>query len=373
MNSFCTDSARNLRIDMKNCLDVTGPTNHFESIAHFLRSDFSNNRELCDVFLQFETEKIKVHSVILASFSSTFSEKIKKQSEAKSSVLDLKFLKKESVQKVLDFIYFGKVSLGFGSLQDDLEAIAYFDIPQLQEEVEKKLIELAKQGKVVDVLNIVTTNMKTIPHSPSTLLSISDETVRDIVSILHEMSTTNRISFHEIKRLNTNTIIVIVSSRVPDTQKLDLINMSLKWIYERRLDDHKASSILGGLTFGSMTYNELVTLRNALIQTAIPVTVGRCVRLKWGENNTLDIVFNYAESSNHQESVRITCSSTSATKSTCSTASTGPSKLDTSQQSLTSESGYSKPYDCKFDDCNTAISFTAEDLKRLGFEKKNKK
>lgn len=119
---------------------------------------------------------------------------------------------------------------------------------------------------------------------------ISDESVRDIVSILHDTYSTNRLSYEEILSLSTNTVITCLSARIPDFKKVDIINMSLKWIYERHLNDHKACKILQGLTLGSMTYAELVNLRNSLIQTAIPVTIGRCVRLKRRENDTVSLV-----------------------------------------------------------------------------------
>lgn len=375
MNDFCKVRTRNLRIDMTNSLEVTGPSHHFESIANFLRTDFSNSRELCDVCLCFENDKIMAHSVMLAAFSSTFAEKFKKSEKCLS--VDLKFLKMNSVKKVLDFIYFGKVSFRFATLQDDLEAVAYFGVPPLQEEIEKKLVELARQGKCVDVLNLVTANLKTIPHSPSTMLAVSDETVRDIVSILHEMSNSNRLPYEEVLKLSTNTVITMLSSRISDVQKLDIINMSLKWIYERRLNDHKASNILCGLTFGSMTYAELVHFRNSLIQTAIPVTVGRCVRLRKGENDTLDIAFTYADTSGHQQNSKVSTPSSSFTlvndQTSLNATSPARSKSQTSNTSSSHtkfESGYSTSYDYNFDDCSTAMGFTAEDLKRLGLEKK---
>ncbi|EGT56980.1 hypothetical protein CAEBREN_06206 [Caenorhabditis brenneri] len=379
MNDFCKVRNRNLRIDMTNSLEVTSPPHHFESIANFLRTDFSNSRELCDVCLCFETDKILAHSVMLAAFSSTFAEKFKKSEKCLS--VDLKFLKIDSVKKVLDFIYFGKVSFRFATLQDDLEAVAYFGVPPLQEEIEKKLVELARQGKCVDVLNLVTANLKTIPHSPSTMLAVSDETVRDIVSILHEMSNSNKLPYEEVLKLSTNTVITMLSSRISDVQKLDIINMSLKWMYERRLNDHKASNILCGLTFGSMTYAKLVHFRNSLIQTAIPVTVGRCVRLIKGENDTLDIAFTYADTSGHQQGIKVSTPSSSFTLANDQTSLGATSsyiqrknpKIQTSNTSSSHtkfESGYSTSYDYNFDDCSTAMGFTAEDLKRLGLEKK---
>ncbi|EFP00200.1 hypothetical protein CRE_18835 [Caenorhabditis remanei] len=375
MNDFCKVRTRNLRIDMTNCLDVTGSAHHSDPIAQFLRSDFTELRELCDVRLRFEDESIMTHSVILAAFSSTFSEKLKKPQEFD---LDLKFLKKESVKKVLDFMYFGKVKLCFGNLHDDLEAISYFGVSSLQEEVEKKLIVLAKQGKCVDVLNLITANLKAIPHSPSTMLAVSDETVSEIVSTLHELSSTNKIPYEEILKLSTNTIITMLSSRIQDLKKVDIINMSLKWIYERRLSNHRASNILRGLTFGTMTYAELVNFRDSLIQTALPVAVGRCVRLKMGENDTLEIEFTYAESSGYQppsnKSV-ITPSVSLSNDPTSLGVVTLPGTLSAEITNTSSShtnfetSRKSASFDCNVDDCNTAMSFTAEDLKRLGFDR----
>lgn len=375
MNDFCKVRTGNLRDDMTNSLDVTGAAHHFESTARFLRSDYSGLGELCDIRLGFETESLMVHSVMLAAFSSTFSEKIKKG--GKCVDVDLKFLKKNSVQKVLDFIYSGKVTFRFETLQDDLEAIAYFGIAPLQEEVEKKLVSLAQGGNCVEVLNMVTCYLKTIPHSPSTMLAVSDETVSSLVSILHKMSSNNKLTYEATLKLSTNTIITILSSRIPDGMKIDIINIALKWIHERRLNDHKASNILCGLTFGSMTYAELVHFRSSLIQTVIPVTVGRCVRLKKGENDSFDIVFTHAEYSCHQkpDSSQTSVSSfTLINDPTSRGVATVPTTLSMrSQRSSSShtkfESGHSGSNDYNVDDCNTAMSFTAEDLKRLGFGK----
>ena len=125
------------------------------------------------------------------------------------------------------------------------------------------------------------------------MLAVSDETVSEIVSTLHELSSTNKIPYEEILKLSTNTIITMLSSRIQDLKKVDIINMSLKWIYERRLSNHRASNILRGLTFGTMTYAELVNFRDSLIQTALPVAVGRCVRLKMGENDTVGTVIQF--------------------------------------------------------------------------------
>ncbi|CAP35430.2 Protein CBG17888 [Caenorhabditis briggsae] len=138
--------------------------------------------------------------------------------------------------------------------------------------------------------------------------------------------------------------------------KIDVINIALKWIYERRLNDRKASNILCGLTFGSMTYAELVHFRSSLIQTVIPVTVGRCVRLKKGENDSLDIVCTHAEHSIHTPNPAATSISSFPLNDATSL---GVATIPTAA-TLQSEN---------FDDCNTAMSFTADDLRRLGFAK----
>ncbi|UMM33518.1 hypothetical protein L5515_006967 [Caenorhabditis briggsae] len=374
MSDFCNVRTRNLHNDVTNCLDVTGTAKHFESTAHFLQSDFSGLRNFCDVRLHFQNEILLVHSAVLAAFSSTFLEKLKK-SENGSFDVDLKFLDKNSVKKVLDFIYFGKVTFNFDTLQNDLEVISYFGIGQLQDEIEKKLVAIARKGKCVEVLNLVTTNLKTIPHSPSTLLAVSDETVSDLVSILHVLSSTNQLSYSTLLSISVNSIVTIVSSRIPDSMKIDVINIALKWIYERRLNDRKASNILCGLTFGSMTYAELVHFRSSLIQTVIPVTVGRCVRLKKGENDSLDIVCTHAEHSMHTPNSAATSISsfplndaTSLGVATIPTAATLQSEKSSSHTKF--ESSSSKPSSSyNFDDCNTAMSFTADDLRRLGFAK----
>ncbi|CAO4378158.1 unnamed protein product [Caenorhabditis nigoni] len=360
---------------MTNCLDVTGTANHFESTAHFLQSDFSGLRNFCDVRLHFQNEILLVHSSILAAFSSTFLEKLKK-SENGSFDVDLKFLGMNSVKKVLDFIYFGKVTFHFDTLQNDLEAISYFGIGQLQDEVEKKLVMIARKGKCVEVLNLVTTNLKTIPHSPSTMLAVSDETVSDLVSILHDLSTTNQLSYSTLLSISVNSIVTIVSSRIPDSMKIDVINIALKWIYERRLNDRKASNILCGLTFGSMTYAELVHFRSSLIQTVIPVTVGRCVRLKKGDNDSLDIVFTHAEHSSYTPNPTATSISSfplnDATSLGVATIPTAAATLRSEKSSSNTkfETSTSKPSSSyNFDDCNTAMSFTTDDLRRLGFAK----
>ncbi|CAP35475.2 Protein CBG17941 [Caenorhabditis briggsae] len=341
MSDFCNVRTRNLHNDVTNCLDVTGTANHFESTAHFLQSDFSGLRNFCDVRLHFQNEILLVHSAVLAAFSSTFLEKLKK-SENGSFDVDLKFLDKNSVKKVLDFIYFGKVTFNFDTLQNDLEVISYFGIGQLQDEIEKKLVAIARKGKCVEVLNLVTTNLKTIPHSPSTLLAVSDETVSDLVSILHVLSSTNQLSYSNLLSISVNSIVTIVSSRIPDSMKIDVINIALKWIYERRLNDRKASNILCGLTFGSMTYAELVHFRSSLIQTVIPVT--------------LDIVCTHAEHSIHTPNPAATSISSFPLNDATSL---GVATIPTAA-TLQSEN---------FDDCNTAMSFTADDLRRLGFAK----
>lgn len=378
MNDFCKARTRNVRIDMTKCLDVTGTPHHFEPFAQFLRSDYTGHRQFCDVSIsfRFEDESFMTHSVLLAAYSSTFADKFKKPQKCFS--VNLKFLDKDSVRKVLDYIYFGKIKLCLETLSNDLEAIAYFEIGLLQEEVEKKLVELAKQGKCVDVLNLVTANMKMISQSPSTMLSVSDEFVRDIVTIFHEMLITNKLPYEETLNLSTNTIITMLSSQIPDKLKVDIINMSVKWICERRLTDLKAAQILRGLTFGSMTYAELVHFRESLIQTILPVTVGRIVRLKWGENDTLYTAFTGIESTREQPISKLSTTSTTLsvnndpTSFELTTLSGNVSQKTNTSTSNTKlqPSGNSSSYEVNIDDCSTAIEFTAKDLKRLGFSDK---
>ncbi|CTQ86866.1 BTB domain-containing protein [Caenorhabditis elegans] len=363
-------STTNHRIDMNKSLDITAAIHHFESVSQFLRDDYSGARELCDVTLRFDDESIPAHWVMLAAYSPAFAEKFRKPN--KCFVLEMQPLDKTSVKRVLDYIYFGKVTFRLATLHEDLKAISYFEIVTLQEDVEKRLVELAK-GNCVDVLNLVTANLKTIPHSPSTILLISDESVRDIVSILHDTYSTNRLSYEEILSLSTNTVITCLSARIPDFKKVDIINMSLKWIYERHLNDHKACKILQGLTLGSMTYAELVNLRNSLIQTAIPVTIGRCVRLKRRENDTLDIVFTYGESSGYQKpGIKPTITSSFTMNNDPTSGAGTPSTKTSRSPSNKFDDAISESWNVNLDDCNTAMSFNDEDLKRLGIEKSKK-
>lgn len=143
---------------------------------------------------------------------------------------------------------------------------------------------------------MATATLKTIPHSLSTMLSISDETVSDLVNILYDKFVTNQMAYEDILKLSTNTVITMLSSRISDSKKVEIINMALKWIYERRLSDAKASSILRVVTFGGLTYSQLIAFRDTLIQSAVPVTIGRCVRVKHQEN-LIDFVFMHAENS----------------------------------------------------------------------------
>ncbi|CAI2354280.1 unnamed protein product [Caenorhabditis sp. 36 PRJEB53466] len=359
---------------MAASIEIDGSEDHFETVAQVLREDFVGLRELADVQLRFKDGSVPVHSAMLAAFSSNFARKFV---GGKRGDVDLSFLNKESAEKVLDYIYNGRVSLRYGSLQNDLEAIAYFGVSKLQEDVEKIMIGMAKRGKCVDVLNIVTANLKSIPHSPSTMLAASDQTVCDLVGLLHDMFVTNYLPYEEILKLSTNTIVTMLSARIEDDKKVQIINMALKWIYERRLSDRKASNILRALTIGSLTYSQLVQFRNSLIQTAVPVTIGRCVRLKKADDNMFDIVFSYAENSGHQVlhkplTPTTHSFSTVLTDPTIRFASPSvPSSSHTRFEVPTSR--LSNSSDFGIDDCSTAMSFDSDDLKRLGYENPAKK
>lgn len=87
---------------------IDGPSDHFETVTHFLREDYTGLHELCDVNLRFNTDILPVHSVVLSANSTTLARKFRLANKCYD--VDLSFLSKESVERILEYLYTGSVS-----------------------------------------------------------------------------------------------------------------------------------------------------------------------------------------------------------------------------------------------------------------------
>ncbi|CAG0906463.1 unnamed protein product, partial [Cyprideis torosa] len=112
--------------------------NHLNTISQLL-GKFLNDKSLCDVILSAEGQTISCHRVMLAACSTYFQE-IFNQVKDKALVVMVKDAKFIDLKSLVDFMYYGEVSVEHDRLNSLLRTAASLKVKGLADEKKEKLI-----------------------------------------------------------------------------------------------------------------------------------------------------------------------------------------------------------------------------------------
>ena len=92
--------------------------NDFETNISSAFRDLRNENDLFDVTIACEDDNIQAHKVILSACSSFFKRVLKRTRNHQNMLLYLKGVSRQNMESVLDFMYYGEISIS----QDDLNS-----------------------------------------------------------------------------------------------------------------------------------------------------------------------------------------------------------------------------------------------------------
>ena len=92
--------------------------NDFETNISSAFRDLRNDNDLFDVTIACEDDNIQAHKVILSACSSFFKRVLKRSRHQQSMLLYLRGVSRQNMESVLDFMYYGEISIS----QDDLNS-----------------------------------------------------------------------------------------------------------------------------------------------------------------------------------------------------------------------------------------------------------
>ena len=92
--------------------------NDFETNISSAFRDLRNDNDLFDVTIACEDDNIQAHKVILSACSSFFKRVLKRSRHQQNMLLYLRGVSRQNMESVLDFMYYGEISIS----QDDLNS-----------------------------------------------------------------------------------------------------------------------------------------------------------------------------------------------------------------------------------------------------------
>lgn len=118
-------------------------------------NDIYQAKQFCDVVIKVEDTEIRAHKVILAScskyFRAMFTTDLKEGSE---NVVELKDVSEDAVQKVINFMYTGRIQIITESVQELLHVADLFDLQEVREACTDTLIRNLSPENCISMTNL---------------------------------------------------------------------------------------------------------------------------------------------------------------------------------------------------------------------------